>query len=276
MIAAGGAADVIISSCCHTVNTADSEVLSPRRCPIWPTCFRPCRPTARYIKRAASRRDDRLHRPLHLQKGRRPSSTPAYVDCVLTFEELSDWLEADEASPWSRRTDCNRRRATAPGFFPTSGGILAHHGQREDTGLRLHGGGRRRQLHRRPARTSRRARLQQLLYRDDRLRGQLHRRPGHGASTTAGARCGDMVTVDAAYAGPRATSAVAAQPPTWTRRSTKRIHLTARCPASGRSAKELLAKMGKTSRRSTSSTAAPAGTTPAGRRPLPSARARPT
>ncbi len=36
-----------------------------------------------------------------ISKKEEAEAFPGYVDCVLTFEELSDWLK-QEASPWSR------------------------------------------------------------------------------------------------------------------------------------------------------------------------------
>lgn len=118
-IVASGEQDVIISSCCHTVNLllqkhfpealgALAHVLSPmqahcrdikRRCPEARTVF---------IGPCISKKDE-------------ADAYPGIVDCVLTFEELSAWLEEENIVLEAGKDSNEESRAR---LFPTTGGIL--------------------------------------------------------------------------------------------------------------------------------------------------------
>lgn len=111
--------DVIISSCCHSVNlliqkhypgaiNCLADVLSPmqahcldikRRIPNAKTVF---------IGPCVAKKDEAAH-------------YTSITDAVLTFEELTDWLEAEGIELTRKIDHCDESLAR---FFPTTGGIL--------------------------------------------------------------------------------------------------------------------------------------------------------
>ena len=113
-----GKQEVIISTCCHSVNTL-VEKYYPRCCPTWPRSCLPCSPLPE-DQAGASRRENCLHRALHFQKAE-AEAYPGTVDCVLTFEELSDWLKQEGVSIEQGEDHLEESRAR---LFPTTGGIL--------------------------------------------------------------------------------------------------------------------------------------------------------
>lgn len=111
--------DVIISSCCHSVNLliqkhfpAALEFLADVVSPMQAHCndIKKRYPNAKtvFIGPCVAKKDEAEH-------------YDGIVDAVLTFEELTNWLGAENIVP-EQETDrdvCSRAR-----FFPTTGGIL--------------------------------------------------------------------------------------------------------------------------------------------------------
>lgn len=116
---ADGEHDVIISSCCHSVNlliqkyfprelSCLADVLSPMQAHC--ADIKKRHPDAKtvFIGPCVAKKDEAEH-------------YAGTVDAVLTFEELTNWLNAENIrlEPDMDRTDDSRAR-----FFPTTGGIL--------------------------------------------------------------------------------------------------------------------------------------------------------
>ena len=111
--------DVIISSCCHSVNLliqkyfpAELHCLADILSPMQAHCadIRRRHPDARtvFIGPCVAKKDEAQH-------------YTGLVDAVLTFEELSRWLESAHVQLEPDMDDTEESRAR---FFPTAGGIL--------------------------------------------------------------------------------------------------------------------------------------------------------
>ncbi len=116
---ADGTKDVLISSCCHSVNLLIqkyfpsllpylADVMSPMQAHCSDIKKRVPQAKTVFIGPCVAKKDEALH-------------YEGIVDAVLTFEELTEWLKAEkielEADP--DKTEKSRAR-----FFPTTGGIL--------------------------------------------------------------------------------------------------------------------------------------------------------
>ena len=116
---ADGTKDVLISSCCHSVNLLIqkyfpsllpylADVMSPMQAHCSDIKKRVPQAKTVFIGPCVAKKDEALH-------------YEGIVDAVLTFEELTEWLKAEkielEADP--DKTEKIRAR-----FFPTTGGIL--------------------------------------------------------------------------------------------------------------------------------------------------------
>ena len=89
-----GRQEVIISTCCHSVNTL-VEKYYPEALPYLATVLSPpCRPTARKSSREHPEVKTIFIGPC-ISKKAEAEAYPGLVDCVLTFEELSDWLKQE-------------------------------------------------------------------------------------------------------------------------------------------------------------------------------------
>lgn len=111
--------DIIITSCCHSINLliqkyfpAELEYLADVVSPMQAHCMdiKKRYPDAKtvFIGPCVAKKDEAEH-------------YEGFVDAVLTFEELTNWLkeESIELQPETDSDDCSRAR-----FFPTTGGIL--------------------------------------------------------------------------------------------------------------------------------------------------------
>ncbi|MBP1558175.1 MAG: 4Fe-4S binding protein [Oscillospiraceae bacterium] len=121
--------DVIITSCCHSINLliqkhypAALEYLADVLSPMQAHCkdIKSRYPNAKtvFIGPCVAKKDEAEH-------------YEGFVDAVLTFEELSEWLK-DEGIELEKEMDsdvCSRAR-----FFPTTGGILKTMDQEETYG----------------------------------------------------------------------------------------------------------------------------------------------
>ena len=263
---ASGERKLIISSCCHSGQSADPEALSPGFALSGKGGFSHARPCQEHQGAAYRAAPWCSSAPASPRRTRRSSTVRWTVCSPLTSS--SHWLAEEGIElPAGEQPDGTEARSR---FFPTSG--RHYHGRWIWTmgysyiaidGLhRLHGrsGGDRAGRH------------AELLCGDECLRGQLHRRPGHAPVPQRAhhaARPGWNSTAA------RAAGTLTDQPADDLRKSMQ-LHRLGRGEARrGRHPGSAAASWASTVPR-TSSTAAPADTAPAGKRPLRSARARPT
>lgn len=111
--------DVIISSCCHTVNML-LEKHYPEALPYLAPVQSPMEAHCAGIKREHPDAKTVFIGPC-ISKKEEAESFPGVVDCVLTFEELTGWLESEQIA-FEQVPDDNRESKAR--LFPTNGGIL--------------------------------------------------------------------------------------------------------------------------------------------------------
>lgn len=111
--------DVIISSCCHSVNLL-LEKYYPEVLPYLATVVSPMQAHCRKIKAAHPEAATVFIGPC-ISKKDEAESYPGDVDCVLTFEELTEWMKQENVTVEKGEDTLEESRAR---LFPTSGGIL--------------------------------------------------------------------------------------------------------------------------------------------------------
>lgn len=111
--------DVIITSCCHSVNLLIQKYY-PNMLPYLADVLSPMLAHARDIKSRNAKAKVVFVGPC-VSKKDEADFYKGYVDAVLTFEELTEWLKDAGIAPESDMDDFNESRAR---FFPTTGGIL--------------------------------------------------------------------------------------------------------------------------------------------------------
>ena len=162
--------DVIITSCCHSVNLLIQKHF-PKLLPYLADVVSPMQAHCLDIKRRIPNAKTVFVGPCVAKKDE-AQHYEGIVDAVLTFDELTAWLEREGIAPEQRMDTEVHSRAR---FFPTTGGIL----KTMALGLCLYGDRRYRELHGGAA--GYRERLAaRMLYRNVRLRRQLYRRSGNG------------------------------------------------------------------------------------------------
>lgn len=111
--------DIIISSCCHTVNLLIQKHY-PAALPFLAAVISPMQAHCKDIKRRFPDAKTVFIGPC-ISKKAEAETYPGITDCVLTFEELSSWLDAEHIAlePVEDTADEGRAR-----LFPTAGGIL--------------------------------------------------------------------------------------------------------------------------------------------------------
>lgn len=116
-----GSTQLIISSCCHTVNSL-IEKYYPGALPYLARVISPMQAHCLMLKEEHPDAYTVFIGPC-ISKKEEAAINPGIVDCVLTFEELSEWLrEADiKLKPSLKTADTTEGRAR---LFPISGGIL--------------------------------------------------------------------------------------------------------------------------------------------------------
>ncbi len=117
---------LIISSCCHSVNTLIQKYY-PGALAYLAKVMSPMQAHCAKLKKEHDCATVFIG-PC-ISKKAEAEEYPGIVDCVLTFEELSDWL--DEAGIVIEELPDTRMRGRAR-LFPTSGGILRSMDKRED------------------------------------------------------------------------------------------------------------------------------------------------
>lgn len=111
--------DVIISSCCHTVNTLIQK--------YYPAALgnlaKVLSPMQAHCKKIKEENDDAYTVFIGpcISKKDEAQQYPGIVDCVLTFEELTQWLEDEQIAFEVCEEDIDKSKAR---LFPTTGGIL--------------------------------------------------------------------------------------------------------------------------------------------------------
>lgn len=169
--------DIIITTCCHTVNTLIQRYY-PQAIPYMAHTLSPMLAHAKYIKERHPGAMVVFAGPCLSKKAE--AEQYGYVDCVLTFDELRDWMEETQAAvpglelppPLTPEEQGRRSRS-----YPISGGILKTM-KPEDTGYDYIVVDGVRSCMDAPA-GDRGGRPPALLYRDERLQGQLRGRPRH-------------------------------------------------------------------------------------------------
>ena len=111
--------DVIITSCCHSVNLLIQKYYQ-NMLPYLADVLSPMLAHARDIKTRNAKAKVVFVGPC-VSKKDEADFYEGYVDAVLTFEELTEWLKDAGFAPDSDMDDFNESRAR---FFPTTGGIL--------------------------------------------------------------------------------------------------------------------------------------------------------
>lgn len=114
-----GEQEVVISSCCHSVNLLIQKYY-PEALPYLAHVQSPMQAHCASIKRTHPEAKTVFIGPC-ISKKDEAERYPGIVDCVLTFEELSSWLESEgiELERGEEHTAESRAR-----LFPTTGGIL--------------------------------------------------------------------------------------------------------------------------------------------------------
>lgn len=118
-IIAEGKQEVIISTCCHSVNTL-VEKYYPEALPYLATVVSPMQAHCQKIKQEHPGAKTVFIGPC-ISKKAEADAYPGYADCVLTFEELSDWLKQEGITVEQGEDHLEESRAR---LFPTTGGIL--------------------------------------------------------------------------------------------------------------------------------------------------------
>ncbi len=111
--------DVIISSCCHSLNLLIQKY-HPEVLPYLAPVLSPMQAHCRKIKSERPDAKTVFIGPC-ISKKAEAEDYPGDVDCVLTFEELTQWLKQEGVTVEKGEDSLNESRAR---LFPTSGGIL--------------------------------------------------------------------------------------------------------------------------------------------------------
>jgi len=119
MMVNAGEQDVIISSCCNTVNLLIQKHY-PKAIPFLAPVISPMQAHCMDIKRRVPDAKIVFIGPC-ISKKAEADSYEGIVDCVLTFEELSCWLKEEQIA-FEYIEDKNENSKTR--LFPTTGGIL--------------------------------------------------------------------------------------------------------------------------------------------------------
>ncbi len=114
-----GTRDVIISSCCHSVNLLIQKYF-PSELPYLADVLSPMQAHCTEIKKRVPNAKTVFIGPC-LSKKDEAQHYDGIVDAVLTFEELTEWLEAEHIELEQETDNTPESRAR---FFPTTGGIL--------------------------------------------------------------------------------------------------------------------------------------------------------
>lgn len=116
---ASGDREILISSCCHSINLLIRKYY-PGLLPYLADTISPMQAHCLDLKRRYPDCKTVFIGPC-LSKKDEADSSEDITDAVLTFEELSDWMDAESVALEPGRDETEESRAR---FFPTAGGIL--------------------------------------------------------------------------------------------------------------------------------------------------------
>ena len=111
--------DIIITSCCHSVNLLIQKYF-PSELNFLADVLSPMQAHCKDIKRRYPNAKTVFVGPCVAKKDE-AQYYEGIVDAVLTYDELTAWLKAENAEPEQVSDSCEESRAR---FFPTTGGIL--------------------------------------------------------------------------------------------------------------------------------------------------------
>lgn len=111
--------DIIITSCCHSVNLLIQKYF-PSELNFLADVLSPMQAHCKDIKRRYPNAKTVFVGPCVAKKDE-AQYYEGIVDAVLTYDELTAWLKAENAEPERVSDSCEESRAR---FFPTTGGIL--------------------------------------------------------------------------------------------------------------------------------------------------------
>ena len=111
--------DVVISSCCHSVNLLIQKHF-PHQLPYLADVLSPMQAHCQDIKRRNPGAKTVFIGPCVAKKDE-AENYEGFVDAVLTFEELTAWLKEEKIELKEEKTSQEESRAR---FFPTTGGVL--------------------------------------------------------------------------------------------------------------------------------------------------------
>ena len=115
-----GTQDVIITSCCHSVNLLIQKYF-PSQLPSLAKVLSPMQAHCRDIKARIPGARTVFIGPCVAKKDE-AAHYEGYVDAVLTFDQLTAWMRAEQVEPAPELDSDERSRAR---LFPTAGGVLA-------------------------------------------------------------------------------------------------------------------------------------------------------
>ena len=118
MLAAGDR-DIVISSCCHSINLLIQKYF-PSELPLLADVLSPMQAHCASLKQRHPEAKTVFIGPCVAKKDE-AEHYAGIVDAVLTYEELTKWLEAEHITPEPDMDETEESRAR---FFPTTGGIL--------------------------------------------------------------------------------------------------------------------------------------------------------
>ena len=116
---AEGDRDIVISSCCHSINLLIQKYF-PAELPLLADVLSPMQAHCASLKKRHPEAKTVFIGPCVAKKDEAEHYT-GIVDAVLTYEELTKWLEAEHITPEPDMDETEESRAR---FFPTTGGIL--------------------------------------------------------------------------------------------------------------------------------------------------------
>ena len=111
--------DIVISSCCHSINLLIQKYF-PAELPLLADVLSPMQAHCSSLKKRHPNAKTVFIGPCVAKKDE-AEHYGGIVDAVLTYEELTKWLEAEHITLEPDMDDCEESRAR---FFPTTGGIL--------------------------------------------------------------------------------------------------------------------------------------------------------
>lgn len=111
--------DIIISSCCHSINVLIQKYY-PEALPYLAHVLSPIQAHSKAIKLSHPDAKVVFIGPC-ISKKAEAENYPDTIDCVLTFEELSNWLREKNITLEKKKDHAEQSKAR---LFPTTGGIL--------------------------------------------------------------------------------------------------------------------------------------------------------